>query len=160
MYCGGEMGEIISREVFDYLLDHMLDIHRKKISIISPYTQDYDSYMTKLNFLNSYIRGIESFLESASVESGKNELPFVILGSIVEVRQTGTNKSFRIRIMLPKETALPDSGSDQIHTCFSDLGHAMLLKRVGDQIEAVPHIPNYLITNILADRSVKSGKRI
>ena len=56
------MGDIVSRKVFDHLLDHMLEIHRKKLNIISAYTHDYDSYVCKLNFLNSYIKGIEAFL--------------------------------------------------------------------------------------------------
>jgi len=154
------MGDIVSKEMFDHLLDHMLDIHRKKLSIISPYTQDYDSYMGKLNFLNSYIRGIEIFLEGAAVESEKSELPFVILGSVVEVRQAETNKRSRIRITLPKETVMPDGYTAETHTCFSELGHAMLLKRVGDQVEAAPHIPKYLITKIISAHSAKAAQQV
>ena len=78
-----------------------------------------------------------------------NELPFVILGSIVEVLHPETNKRARIRISLPKESVLPDGENVEIHTCFSELGYAILLKRVGDQVETGSHVSKYLITKIV-----------
>ncbi len=140
------MGDIVSRDVFNHLRDHMLDIHRKKLNIISAYTHDYDSYTSKLNFLNLYIREIESFLESASVCCERNELPFVILGSVVEAQKIDTQERIKVRVMLPKESKLPDCENVEVHTCFSDLGNALLLKRVGDQVE------KYCITQISHDR--------
>jgi transcription elongation GreA/GreB family factor len=145
---GGEMGNIISKDVFDYLLDHMLDIHRKKMGIISAYSLDYDSYTSKLNFLNSYVREIEAFLETAMVQGEESDLPFVILGSVVYVSKH-TSEHAKIKIVLPKEQPGINEKDIEFHTCFSDIGHSMLLKRIGENVQVGHGGPWYLIEKVV-----------
>jgi len=154
------MGDIVSRDMFDHLLDHMLEIHRKKLNIISAYTRDYDSYTSKLNFLNAYIKEIETYLETASVGNGRSELPFVILGSVVEVQKADTNERIKVRIVLPKEPTVPDGENAETHTCFSDFGGALLLKRVGDHVEAEPDTAKYHIIKIRHDHSGQTETKL
>lgn len=142
------MGSVISKDVFDYLLDHMLDIHHKKIGIISTYSLDYDSYTSKLSFINSYVRGIEAFLETARVESEENDLPFVVLGSIVYVSKNN-NERTKIKIVLPKEQPAIDEKDIEIYSCFSDIGSSMLLKRIGENVQIGHSGSRYLIEKII-----------
>jgi|AGTN01.2.fsa_nt_gi hypothetical protein len=148
------MGSIISKDVFEYLLDHMLDIHRKKIGIISGYSLDYDSYTNKLSFLNSYIKGIEAFLESALVEGDSRELPFVILGSIAYVRNNHNNERAKIKITLPKEQPGIDEKDVDTFTCFSDVGYAILLKHTGEHVQ-VGH-SGYTIEKVAKNTKAKA----
>lgn len=141
------MGNIISKDVFDHLLDHMLDIHRKKLGIISAYTLDYDSYTGKLNFLNAYIKGIEAYLETALAESETTDLPFVILGSNVQLRCVENKKHVQTKIILPSETASGENCTEH-HGCFSDWGHALLLKRTGDRVKLGHPSMEYIVERI------------
>ncbi len=143
------MGNVISKDVFDHLLNHMLDIHRKKMGIVSAYTIDYDSYTGKLNFLNTYIKGIEAFLESAMAESEMTDLPFVILGSTVHLRHADSNKSVRKKIVLPSESNA--EGECEPHVCFSDWGHALLLKHAGERVAVGDPSEEYIIERITAN---------
>ena len=142
------MGTHISKDVFDHLLNHMLDIHRKKINIISAYTLNYDSYTSKLKVLNSYIKGIEAFLETALTDSADSELPFVILNSIVCVRGIGKGEKAKIKIVLPKEQNEQAAKDVTVHSCFSDWGHALLLKKAGDHFKVGQDSAEYVAERI------------
>ena len=151
------MGNIISKDVFNHLLDHMLDIHRKKMGIVSAYTLDYDSYTGKLDFLNLYIKGIETYLESALAESEATDLPFVILGSNVHLRCIGTDECIHTKIVLPSEQN--SSGEQWVdpHVCFSDWGHALLLKRAGEHIKIGNPPSEYIIERITMNTRTKES---
>ena len=142
------MGNVISKDVFDHLLAHMLDIHRKKLGIVSAYTLDYDSYTCKLNFLNSYIKGIEAFLESALPQNETTDLPFVIMGSTVHLRRTNVNKCVSVKIVLPSEQTAKKEDGNEPYVCFSDWGHALLLKHAGERIMIGNPLTEYIVERI------------
>ena len=150
------MGNVISKDVFNHLLDHMLDIHRKKMGIVSAYTLDYDSYTGKLDFLNLYIKGIETYLESALAESEATDLPFVILGSNVQLRCISTNECISTKIILPSEQ---NGSGEQVnpHVCFSDWGHALLLKHAGERIKIGNPPSEYIIERITMNTRTKGS---
>jgi transcription elongation GreA/GreB family factor len=142
------MGGYVSKGVFDYLQDHMLDIHRKKMSIISAYTLDYDSYTAKLNFMNSYIKGIEAFLENTVADGDDTEIPFAILGSTVCLRNEATRQRAYVKIVLPKDQASQNAEGVKVYACFSDWGHALLLKAPGERIKAGHASEEYVVEQI------------
>lgn len=126
----------VSREIFDYLLDHMLDIHQRKINIVSPYSLDYDQYMSMLEFLNSYIRKIGDFLDVAVVDDDcKSALPFVVLGSLVYTEGMGLYERDTYSIVLPEETQdMSHNSAIKVYTCLSPVSHALLFKKAGDKV--------------------------
>jgi transcription elongation GreA/GreB family factor len=143
------MNFTVSKYVFDFLLDHMLDIHRRKMNIVSPYTIDYDSYMSKLNCLNGYIRGIEAFLEDSKPADIKDEIPFVIIGSTVHLRAIGTDKRKIVKIILPKDESHREKGVEA-HHCFSEWGHELMLKKPHERVHIEPgeeHIVESIYVN-------------
>ena len=149
------MGNVISKDVFNHILDHMLDIHRKKLGIVSAYTLDYDSYTDKLNFLNMYIKEIEAFLELARAESEATELPFVIMDSTVYLRRMDTNESKLMMIVLPSEQTASGERSVEPHGCFSDWGHELLLKHVGERIVIGNPSTEYTVERIVMNMRSK-----
>ena len=72
------MCSVVTQDVFNYLFKHMLDIHDQKMNLVSSYSIEYDAYMKMLTTLKDYIKRLEKYIESAQIQCGQNELPFVI----------------------------------------------------------------------------------
>jgi transcription elongation GreA/GreB family factor len=136
--------------LFDYLLNHMLEIHRKKLSIVSAYKLDYDLYTEKLGFINAYIRAIEAFLETCQYNGEISELPFVVLNSITRLRSVNTGESLLMKIVLPGENGgeSPEYPECVLHGCFSEWGHALLLKSAGERVCVGAPPETYVVENI------------
>lgn len=124
----------VSKRVFDYLLDHMLDIHKRKIDIVRPYVCDYDQYMSMLDFLNAYIRHIGDFLDTAVVDEQSNHIPFVTMGSIVYTEGPGFAERTVYSILLPEEVQTADASKVKACVCLSPVSNALLLKVIGDRV--------------------------
>lgn len=142
------MSDNSTKSVFNYLLDHMLDIHRKKMRIVSAYSHDYDSYTQKLTFINSYIKSIEAFLDSSSKDPASTEIPFVILGSSVSVKRANTAEHFKVKIILPNEQTDAKTEGAAIYTCFSDWGYTLLLKKPGEHFFVGHANEEYIVEDI------------
>ncbi|MFA5675077.1 MAG: hypothetical protein WDA65_00960 [Christensenellales bacterium] len=125
---------IISKKAFDYLLDHMLDIHKRKVNIIMPYSMDYDKYMSMLNFFNSYIRRIGDFLDEAVVEDVACTAPFVTIGSFVYTEGLGLLDKAAYVILLPQDykDRSENSQSPRFCNCVSPVAKELLFKCGGD----------------------------
>ena len=121
----------VSKEVFDFLLDHMLDIHKRKMNIISPYVRCYDKYMKMLNFLNAYIRRIGDFLDTAVVTDENRPFPFVILGSRVMMQSDVFFQNTVYSINLPEEEC---AANVSCYDCLSPMAEALLFKGIGDKV--------------------------
>ncbi len=125
---------VISKKAFDYLLTHMLDIHKRKVSIIMPYAFDYDTYMSMLNFFNEYVRRIGDFLDNAIVENVSFSAPFVTIGSLVYTEGCGLLDRETYNILLP-EDCKKGFGTDQsvrICSCVMPAAKELLFKHNGD----------------------------
>lgn len=124
---------VITKQAFDYLLDHMLDINKRKLNIISPYSLDYDKYTSMLNFFNAYIRRIGDFLDDAVVEYDGCNSPFVTIGSNVYTEGIGTYDSSVYRIVLPQELdSAKCDHSLKLHCCSNAASKALLFRTSGD----------------------------
>lgn len=125
---------IVSKRVFDYLLDHMLDIHKRKINIVSPYSSDYDAYTSMLEFLNTYIRKIGDFLDVAVVDDQSDHVPFVTMGSVVYTEGLGFSERSVFTVVLPEEVKAADATRIKACACLSPVSNALLFKTVGDRV--------------------------
>ncbi len=112
----------------------MLDIHNRKISIISPYAQDYETYMAMLDFLNAYIRRIEDFLDTASVTDDQSDIPFAVLGSTVYAEGCESPERSVYKIVLPEETQQATVSAESVHACLTPVSDALLFKKKGDRV--------------------------
>ena len=130
--------QTITKEMFQYLVEHIKDVHNKKISIANAFALDYSAFITVLEFVNSYIRTIENYLEAAKIGSGQHELPFVILDCTVFVTSHKDGKTYRYRIIPPTNKTPSENIDDLISIdCISPLGKALLFKSVEDKVESV-----------------------
>ena len=124
----------VSKNVFDYLLNHMLDIHKRKINIVRPYSSDYDTYTSMLEFLNTYIRMIGDFLDVAVVDEQSDHVPFVTMGSVVHTEGLGFAERSVFTVVLPEEVKASDASRIKACACLSPVSNALLFKSVGDRV--------------------------
>jgi transcription elongation GreA/GreB family factor len=134
------MGTVIAKEVYQYLAKHAWELQDNKISRINMFAADFDDYMSLLNYINSYIGRIENYLDTAKTGEGPYTLPFVILGSVVQISEQISGRILRFRIVIPDKKLLEngmnaDVVADVINiSCFSPVGSALLFKEVDEEV--------------------------
>ena len=103
-FWGCNRGMTITKEVFQYLINHIRELQDKKISIVNVFALDYDEFMTMLDLVNADIKRIENYLDNARIGTDQHALPFVIIGSVVHVIEQKDDKVYKYRINLPDKS--------------------------------------------------------
>ncbi len=130
------MKQKVSKTIFDYLYQHIADIHMRKISIINSFALDYDEYMRVLEFINNYIKKFERFLGDVEITNGKNLLPFVIFGSVVGLQSFEGIESLRCCVTLPKEEyeSLWTGENVSLVPCNTRSASELIFKKCGEEV--------------------------
>lgn len=143
-------GAVISRATYEYLVQHIVNIEDEKNNVINEfYPEETIEKKEFENFIADYISSIESFLEKASHNNRTDlHLPFVTIGSIVEITEVDSGESSTIQIVSPffdKNFIKMDCAS-----YLSPVGKALLLKRVNDKVRVSTPIGefNYTVKSI------------
>lgn len=125
----------VTQNVFDFLLNHMMDLHKRKLNIVRIYSQDYEAYTTMLDFLNQYIKRMNDFLDRAEVADCSHGLPFVVLGSLVYTKDDLTGEEEVYRIDLPGETHYGENSDMAVmsYICPTPQSKALLFKKPGEK---------------------------
>jgi transcription elongation factor GreA len=129
---------LISRSVFEMLIKHLVDVEDEKDRIIIEFypnfTKERDSFQ---KLIGDYISGIESRIYNIETketeDTPEKELPFVIIGSRVEVENLTYNEAEVFQIISPFTN---ESGINwDCASYLSPLGKEMLLKSIGDEVK-------------------------
>lgn len=124
----------ISMKMYDALSWHVTHIESKKEMLFKEYYNEETEESKKFEaFFKAYLLALTTYLDSVAIgPEGKNECPFVIIGSIVEVFDHCENDSYRYHIVLPYSG---QSGSDVDYaSCLSPLGSALLFKTLNEKV--------------------------
>ncbi len=124
----------MTKEIYNYLVMHILDMQKNKIKIISRYSMDYEKYTTALDILNGYIRSVENCINKAYIAKGDHKAPLVIIGSTVGIRDASGQMQY-YTVTTPDMTSSVSGGVSRAVSCFGGLGRELLLKEEGEQIE-------------------------
>lgn len=140
---------MITKEVFQYLINHIRELQDRKISIVNIFALDYDAFMSALDFINAYIKRIDKYLDDVRIGTGQHALPFIIIGSVVHVIEQKDGKVYKYRINLPdKKPSNTNVNADiQNVSCISLIGRALLFRNLSDDV--VVEIDNKKLTGII-----------
>jgi transcription elongation GreA/GreB family factor len=128
------MDRHITKGVFNYLAMHMKDVQTRKMKIVKQFVMDYDKYVKVLGYINAYIKNLETYLDNAIITEGEDRPPFVVIGSIVDIKDSARRShSYIITAAGTSSTYEASSGCEAV-SCFSDLGMRLLLKEAGQEI--------------------------
>ena len=125
---------LLSKKVYDYLTRHANEIAREQELLFKElYAEQTQESMNFEGFFKEYLSTINSYLSTVSVGSGgKNNCPFVIIGSIVDVHDSDDNEDYQYRIVLPYKKQ-PDTSIDYA-SCLSPLGKSLMFKSTEENI--------------------------
>lgn len=153
------MNMTITKPVFSYLYNHIVDINNKKMNIVNNFAMDYDKYMMMLNFIKAYIKKLENYVEKVYVVDGTDKLPFVIYHSIVRMESKDGRETHSCSVTLPKSehemvcqiqnvTMIPCIEPTAFSLIFKNRGEGIEIQREGKSfkyiikdIEPNPYIP-------------------
>ncbi len=137
------MYSIVELTTYAYraILQHLVDFEERKNEIVNDFYSEPSVLRDDFNsFLDNYLRKLEELIKSSQIidrptrERLKtlNYLPYVIVGSTVELESTNETGIYYFRIVSPYD----DSKSNKDLSYISTLGRALMLKRPGDVMEA------------------------
>lgn len=139
---------VISRNIFELLVRHLIKIEDEKLYVIEKYYPSWTNERHSFQeILDSYIKELETIIYSqVTVSEAASDLcPFVIIGSRMVLRDESTNMAEDIQIISPF-SGEADLNMDSA-SYLSPMGRAFLLKKVNDsvKVETPMGILNYRI---------------
>lgn len=125
---------VLSRAVFETIVKHLVDIEEERVRIIEEYypslNKERDNFQ---KLINDYICKLEDYIPNIEIKEADKGIPFVIIGSVVELEDLRCNEIERLQIISPftnKANTNLDCAS-----YLSPLGKEVLLKNIGDKLE-------------------------
>lgn len=124
---------IVSVPTFEKILSNLVELEE----VYEQISYDYYSALPEerdkfLDFITEYIRQMDKTLKYVSFSGEeKSKIPFVIIGSEVEIEDVEDNEIFKYQIVSPYQR---DVSRDNI-SFISPLGMALLLKKQGEALE-------------------------
>lgn len=135
----------------EVLAENINRINNEKEALFKEYFSENVEESIEFNYLASdYIETIKKYMKKSKNEIiEKNEFPFAILWSIVEVQDMGDMEIYRFFI-IPPYSKSDDIDIDCV-SMMSPLGKALLLKKPGQDItvEVPQGIHNYKIKRVI-----------
>jgi len=147
-------GISLSQAVLENLAAHLEEVEEGKNKIFDQYFPEpsKDRYDFE-DLYESYIKRLGDLVKNAqkSDEYGF-EVPFVIIGSMVEVQDLASQEVLSYRIVNPSKNSI---GYGDV-SCLSPVGKSLLLKKPGDEIEvnAPGGLFHYRIVSVRLDDNV------
>lgn len=123
----------LSTITFENMIKHLVEVEEGKRKILDEYFPDKSSERIEIeNLINNYIKHIDGLISQTEAHQADCiETPFVTIGSEVEVIDLSNQDAFTYRIVNPYTTSVR-GGSVSF---LSPVGKALLLKKVGDELE-------------------------
>jgi len=131
----------LSTQVYRNVLSHFVDMEERKEEIIDEFYKEHsvlrDNFIV---FIDNYLRKLEELIRMAQIIGSYtnekfdrlNYLPYVIIGSEVDIEGVNDLNEYTFKIILPHDKAQDEC--DNCISCMSSLGKSLLLKEPGDKI--------------------------
>lgn len=125
----------VSTNAFEYLVRHLVDVEEQKDRFLNEYFPDLTRERADTEeLINSYIIDLEGLVKRTKAHHAQDcNLPFVVIGSQVEVINMSTGRSQQFRILKPFEPGVRARGTFNV-SCFSPVGKALLLQQPGNTV--------------------------
>ncbi|MDD2586153.1 MAG: GreA/GreB family elongation factor [Syntrophomonadaceae bacterium] len=127
---------IVSKFIFELLVKHLVDVeelvkngHDNFFNLPLAERKKYERIVAE------YIKELDNYIKNTTVsDTADNSFPFVIVGSEVVIEQLDNPKPRNLIIVSPFMELQPDKKCQKA-SCFSPLGHGLLLKKPGDIVD-------------------------
>ena len=126
-------GNYDQQQIIDFLTGHLRKIESTRNHILKEFyeegTEERDNFKS---MVEQYTNNIRSFIDTEADITKNGQWPLVLIGSIVEVKDLDYSEIDKLKIVPPfyEEKA----GKLESASCLSPVGHALLLKKIGDEV--------------------------
>lgn len=138
----------LTKDAFEYLVQHLVDIETSKSRVMTEYfqapTKERDEFES---LIGKYIKQMDRLIKrSETMDNADNNLPFVTIGSEVEVQDLDSEERYKFRLVNPSEVSI---GSGDV-SYLSPVGKSLLAGKAGSKVKVkVPDgTINYQIVSI------------
>ncbi len=123
----------LSKQGLEMVLHQLAKFEEYKDKLIDNYVEEFLIQRTDLKSLfDSYIFQLEQLVQNVKVEDQSfSSLPFVIIGSEVELLNLTSNTAEKFTITVPYQNTLAHNGASYL----SPIGKALLLKSIEEQVD-------------------------
>jgi len=123
----------LSKATFENLVKHLVEIEEGKNKLLEQYFPEPSKERNEFEkFIEDYIQQIEQLIRNANKsQTVDNKIPFVTIGSEVEVQDLSEQEVYKFRIVSPSYGSVREGDV----SCLSPVGKSLLLKKVGDEVE-------------------------
>ncbi len=126
---------LLSQIVLGRLRTHLAEVENEKNRIFDQYFPEPSRERYDFEDLyESYIEKLDALVQNATkTDQYSSEIPFVTIGSTVEVHDLNNDENITYRIANPSiDTIGPGDVS-----CLSPVGKSLLLKKPGDKVDVI-----------------------
>ncbi|HOE56722.1 MAG TPA: GreA/GreB family elongation factor [Bacillota bacterium] len=142
---------VVSKRIYEMLVKHLTKIEEEKLSVIEKY---YPVWTNERNdfqeLMDSYIKNIEDIIYNEVTVDSKapDNCPFVIIGSLVTLKDRQTDETEEMQIVSPFMGEI-DLNVDSA-SYLSPMGRAFLLKKINDdvKVETPMGVFHYIVDGI------------
>lgn len=127
-----------SKVMFENLVKHLVDLEAEKSKLVDELFPEPSPERHKfIELIEAYITQVDHLVRNALVtEAADNCLPFVTIGSEVEVQDLGNQEIYRLQLVHPFRGSGPSRVAEVSDVSYlSPVGRSLLLKKVGDKVE-------------------------
>jgi len=124
---------VLSEPAFECLVKHLVEIEEGKNKLLDEFfprpSKERDEFEI---LLENYIKQVDELIRKVKKSSkAGNKLPFVTIGSEVEIQNLSDKETHKYRIITPFRGSVKDGDISYL----SPVGKSLLLRKVGDVIE-------------------------
>lgn len=121
----------LTKNAFEKLIKEFTSIEEQKDSLINEYFPEPSIQRNDFKqLMKEYIHQVNNFIKNICISSSsKNTIPFVTIGSIVDLHDLEDDQSTKLRIVLPFQNEENYDAS-----CLSPFGKVLLLKKIDDKV--------------------------
>ncbi|MBS3947958.1 MAG: GreA/GreB family elongation factor [Dethiobacter sp.] len=125
----------LSKATFENLVKHLVEIEDGKKKLLEEYYPEQSTERNEIEMLiDNYIKRLDQLIRNAKrSQTTDNKVPFVTIGSEVEIQDLSDLDVFKYRIVSPFRGSIREGDVSYL----SPVGKSLLFKKVGDEVEVI-----------------------
>ncbi|QGP92215.1 Transcription elongation factor GreA [Neomoorella glycerini] len=123
----------LSKATFENLVKHLVEVEEGKNKLVEQYFPEPSKERNEfVKLIEDYIKQIDQLIRNVNKsQTAGGQVPFVTIGSEVEVQDLDTQEVLKFCIVNPFHNSIGERDVSYI----SPVGKSLLLKKVGDEVE-------------------------
>ena len=124
---------VLSQPAFECLVKHLVETEEGKNKLLDEIFPRPSKEREEFEILlKDYIKQVDDLIRKVKKSSkAGNKLPFVTIGSEVEIQNLSNNETYKYRIIAPFRGSVKDGNISYL----SPVGKSLLLRKVGEEVE-------------------------